>query len=79
MGPAGVGLLVGSFGPRSLLMYFAAILALLALFVASRRRRVAPVVVGEQAPFAAMLRTSPEALAMLGDTRDEPENAGSDR
>ena len=75
-GPAGVGLLIGSFGPRSLLLYFAAILALLAAFVASRVRRVAPVVVGERAPFAAMLRTSPEALVMLADTPDEAGGAG---
>ena len=71
LGPAGVGLLVGHFGPRSLLVYFALILGLMAAFLSLRMRRAPPVALEEHAPFAVMLRTSPEALVMLADTPDE--------
>ena len=80
LGPAGVGLLVGHFGPRSLLVYFALVLGLMAAFLLLRRRRAPPVALEEHAPFAVMLRTSPEALVMLADTPEEGlEEAGEPR
>lgn len=73
-GPAVVGLLVGSYGPRSLLLYYAVTLVLLAMFVALRMRRTPPVAIEEHAPFAPMVRTSPEALVMLTEAADGTAN-----
>jgi len=67
VGPATVGLLIGGFGPNSLPLYYAATLMLLAAFVFLRMRRAPPVAIEDHAPFAPMVRTSPEALAMLAD------------
>ncbi|MDY6956629.1 MAG: MFS transporter [Pseudomonadota bacterium] len=67
-GPALVGVLIGSFGPRSLLIYFAVALASLAVFVALRIRQAPPVALEDHAHFAPMVRTSPEALAVVTDT-----------
>jgi len=82
-GPAGVGLLVGSFGPRSLLVYYAATLLALTVFVALRMRRTPPIAVEEHAPFAPMVRTSPEALVMLAEAAENaavpPESPGGSR
>ena len=74
-GPAVVGLLVGGFGPRSLLVYYATTLVLLAMFVAVRIRQAPPVALEEHAPFAPMVRTSPEALAMLADAAEDAAQA----
>jgi MFS family permease len=76
-GPAVVGALIGMFGPNSLPLYSAAILTLLAVFVFLRMRRAPPVAVEDHAPFSPMVRTSPEALAMLADAGDGTANPDS--
>lgn len=70
-GPAGVGLLMGRFGPLSLLVYYATILLLLAAFVSLRIRQAPPVAAADHTQFAAMVRTSPEALVMLAEAEEQ--------
>lgn len=65
LGAAAGPAVVGSLGPRSLLVYYAVTLVMLAVFVALRIRRAPPVAMAEHIPFTPMVRTSPEALAMM--------------
>jgi MFS family permease len=67
VGPAVVGVL----GPRSLLLYYAVTLVALAVFVALRIRHAPPVAMEEHVPFTPMVRTSPEALAMLAEAEED--------
>lgn len=71
VGPAAGGLLIGVYGPLSLLFLYAAVLGLLAAFELLRIGRAPPVAEAEQVPFTPMVRTSPEALVMLADAVEE--------
>jgi MFS family permease len=70
-GPAVGGLLIGLYGPLSLLFLYAAVLGTLAAFELLRIGRSPAVAEAEQVPFTPMVRTSPEALVMLADAAEE--------
>ncbi|MFY2765322.1 MFS transporter [Arenimonas sp. MALMAid1274] len=72
LGPAAAGLVMTRHGPQALPLFFAAVLAVLALYLAVRlagHRRTRP----HPAPFHPMLRTTPGALALLPETGDAPD------
>ncbi|MCI0400535.1 MAG: MFS transporter [Gammaproteobacteria bacterium] len=64
VGPAAAGLLMDALGPRTLLVYFAAVLALLGLFGVYRMRVGPPISTESQGPFVPMVRTSQAVLEM---------------
>ncbi len=76
VGPAVGGLLIGLYGPLSLLFLYAAVLGLLAGFELLRIGRAPPVAEAEQVPFTPMVRTSPEALVMLAEEAQENQEQG---
>ncbi len=81
VGPIVAGLLMGGFGPGSLLLYFAAAYGLLGLFALRRAWVRPPVPAEDQRPFVPLARMSPVGLELrqeLEDTGKLPE-AGADR
>lgn len=74
-GPAIAGVLIGLYGPLSLLFFYAAALGLLAAFELLRIGRAPAVAEAEQIPFTPMVRTSTEALVMLAEAVEEEQDA----
>ena len=72
-GPSAAGALMSAFGPRTLLLYFFALLVVLAA-VTRYFMNVRPAVpAAEQGEFVPMVRTSQAALEMHPDAEVEPE------
>ncbi len=74
IGPVLAGGLMSLFGPRALPVFFAASLAILALFTLFRARRVVDLLTEPHGHFTPMLRTSPTVLELMPDSPDTPES-----
>lgn len=73
IGPAAAGVLMTSFGPRSLLMYFAVVLLALAAFARHRIRRAPPVPVeAHTAVTVPHVRATTAALQLVSPAEPEP-------
>jgi MFS family permease len=72
-GPAAAGALMSAFGPRTLLLYFFALLVVLAAACRHFMRVRPPVPAEEQGEFVPMVRTSQAALEMHPGAKVEPE------
>ncbi len=72
-GPAAAGTLMSAFGPPMLLMYFCALLIVLAVASRHYMRVRPPLPAEEQGEFVPMVRTSQAALEMHPGTEVEPE------
>ncbi|MDF1553216.1 MAG: MFS transporter [Deferrisomatales bacterium] len=64
LGPSVAGLLMGAFGPGSLLLYFAAAYGALGLFALLRAQMRPPVPAEDQRPFVPLARMSPVGLEL---------------
>jgi len=73
LGPAAAGALMSAFGPRTLLLYFFALLVVLAAASRYFMGVRPPVPTEEQGEFVPMVRTSQAALEMHPDAELEPE------
>ncbi|MDH5518023.1 MAG: MFS transporter [Gammaproteobacteria bacterium] len=76
IGPITAGMLMGWFGAQVLMIYFAVIMLLLAIYALMRRTIGTPIDVAEQGDFVVMARSSPALLEL--DPRAEPDELSSD-